>query len=117
VHRHDLSVGGEVTYLMIGPEGETCGGCWRVTAVESPTSLAFTDAYADRDGAPIADGPATEVEVRLASHGSATRMVLRFRFDSIERMVQVERQGAFDVYPRSVAQADAVLSAAPNHIA
>jgi uncharacterized protein YndB with AHSA1/START domain len=110
VETHDLAVGGEVTYFMTGPRGERSRGWWRVTAVEPPSSLEFTDGYADQDGTPNADAPTTSVRVRLTEHDGGTRMELRFGFDSRERMEQLERLGAFDVFPQSVGQMDAVLS-------
>jgi hypothetical protein len=36
-------------------------------------------------------------------------MELRFVFDSSEHMAQLERWGAFEVFPQSVGQMDAVL--------
>jgi uncharacterized protein YndB with AHSA1/START domain len=110
VETHDLAVGGEVTYFMTGPRGERSRGWWRVTAVEPPSSLEFTDGYADQDGTPNADAPTTSVRVRLTEHDGGTRMELRFGFDARERMEQLERLGAFDVFPQSVGQMDAVLS-------
>jgi uncharacterized protein YndB with AHSA1/START domain len=109
VERHDLSVGGEVTYFMTGPDGETSRGWWRVTAVDPPTSLEFTDGFADQDGVPNTDTLVTAVRVRLAGQDSGTRMELRFVFQSREHMEQLERWGAFDVFPQSVGQMDAVL--------
>jgi hypothetical protein len=38
-------------------------------------------------------------------------MELRFAFDSRERMEQLERLGAFAVFPQSVGQMDALLAA------
>lgn len=110
VDRHELVVGGEVTYLMTGPDGETCPGWWLVTAVDPPRSLGFTDGYGRRG----ADSqlPVTEVRARLAERDGGTRMELRFRFASRERMDQLEQLGAFAVFPQSVAQMDAVLAAA-----
>jgi uncharacterized protein YndB with AHSA1/START domain len=70
--KHDLAPGGEVTYFMTGPEGDT-RGMWRVTAVDPPTSLEFTDAFADADGAPIADMPGSRVRVRLTERDGGTR--------------------------------------------
>jgi uncharacterized protein YndB with AHSA1/START domain len=110
VEKHDLAVGGEVTYFMTGPEGERSRGWWRVTAVDPPGSLEFTDGYADQDGTPNADAPTTSVRVRLTERDGGTRMELRFVFDSCERMQQLERLGAFEVFPQSVGQMDAVLS-------
>jgi uncharacterized protein YndB with AHSA1/START domain len=109
VERHDLSVGGEVTYFMTGPDGETSRGWWRVTAVDPPTSLEFTDGFADQDGVPNTDTLVTAVRVRLAGQDSGTRMELRFGFQSREHMEQLERWGAFEVFPQSVGQMDAVL--------
>lgn len=112
VDRHDLAVDGEVTYLMTGPDGETCPGWWHVTAVDPPRSLEFTDGYGTREGTPHARSPVTEVRVRLAERAGGTRMELRFRFVSRARMEQLERMGAFAVFPQSVAQMDAALAAA-----
>ena len=50
VHRHELRVGGEVTYSMAGASG----GWWRITAVEPPRALEFTDGWTGRD-APTTD--------------------------------------------------------------
>jgi uncharacterized protein YndB with AHSA1/START domain len=111
VERHDLVPGGEVTYVMTGPEGEQSRGWWRVTSVDAPTALEFTDGWANRDGTPNHDMPTTDVRMRLTAHGAVTRMELRFVFSSTEHMQQVERWGAFDVFPQSVGQMDAVLAA------
>ena len=110
VEEHDLSEGGTVTYFMTGPEGERTRGWWRVTAAEPPRALEFTDGFADADGAPNADLPTTTVRVRLAERDGTTRMELRFTFASGEHMAMLERWGAFDVFPQSVAQMDAIVA-------
>jgi hypothetical protein len=51
------------------------------------------------------------VKVRLTEQDARTRMELRFIFDSGEHMEQLERRGAFAVFPQSVTQMDAVLAA------
>jgi len=107
---HDLSEGGTVTYFMTGPEGERTRGWWRVTAAEPPRALEFTDGFADAEGAPNGDLPATAVRVRLAERDGTTRMELRFTFESGEHMAMLERWGAFDVFPQSVAQMDAIVA-------
>src|SRR5919106_6417625 len=65
VETHDLALGGEVTYFMTGPGGETSRGWWRVTAVDPPTSLDFIDGWANRDGTPNTEAPTTSAQVRL----------------------------------------------------
>jgi uncharacterized protein YndB with AHSA1/START domain len=107
---HDLAPGGQVTYFMTAPNGERIRGWWRVSAVQPPTALDFTDGFADRDGTPI-ESPITTVTMRLADHDGGTRMILRFTFESRAHMERLERGGAFDVFPQSVAQMDAVMEA------
>jgi uncharacterized protein YndB with AHSA1/START domain len=109
VEKHDLAAGGEVTYVMTGPEGETSRGWWRVTAVDPPRSLAFTDGFANRDGTPNLELPTTAAQVRLSERGGGTRMELRFTFESSEHMERLERWGAFEVFRQSVRQMDALL--------
>jgi uncharacterized protein YndB with AHSA1/START domain len=109
VEKHELAVGGEVTYFMTGPKGETSRGWWKVTSVDPPTWLEFTDGFADRDGTPIPH-PTTDAQVQLAEQDGRTRMELRFTFDSGERMAQLERIGAFETFQQSVGQMDAVLT-------
>ena len=110
VERHDLALGGEVTYVMTGPEGEQSFGWWRVTAVDALRSLEFTDGFANRDGTPNADTPTTAVQMQLTEQNGRTRMELRFVFASVEHMERLERWGAFDVFPQSVGQMDALLT-------
>ena len=109
VQKHALSSGGEVTYFMTGPGGETSRGWWRVTSVRPPTSLEFTDGFASQDGRPNPQTPTTAVRMRLAEHDGGTRMELRFIFESREHMKRLERLGAFEVFPQSVGQMDALL--------
>jgi uncharacterized protein YndB with AHSA1/START domain len=113
VEKHDLAAGGEVAYVMTGPGGEQSRGWWRVTSVNPPRSLEFTDGYANRDGTPNAETPTTAVRMRLTERDGGTRMDLRFVFDSGEHMERLERWGAFEVFPQSVGQMDAVVAAAP----
>lgn len=111
VEKHHLAAGGEVAYVMTGPEGEKSRGWWRVTAVDPPRSLEFTDGFANQDGTPNAATPTTAVQMRLIEQDGGTRMELRFIFDSSEHMEKLERRGAFEVFPQSVGQMDALLAA------
>ena len=111
VGKHELFAGGEVAFFMTGPEDEKTHGWWRVTSVDPPRSLEFTDGFANQDGAPNADMPTIAVQMRLTELGGGTRMELRFAFDSGEHMEQFERWGTFEVLPQSVGQMDALLAA------
>ena len=109
VETHDLSPGGQVRYLMTGPEDETHHGVWRVTAVQPPTSLEFTDAFAGTDGTPIADMPVSTITVRLADHEGGTRMELRATFDSREDMDKWVGTGSAEGLRDAIGQIDALL--------
>ena len=111
VEKHELTVGGEVTYFMTGPGGGKSRGWWRVTSINPPSSLDFTDGFAHQDGTPNAETPTTAVQMRLTEQDGGTRMELRFTFGSREHMDQLERWGAFEVFPQSVGQMEALLAA------
>ena len=113
VEKHELAVGGEVTYFMTGPKGEQSRGWWRVTSVDPPRSLEFTDGFADRDGTPNPESDTTVGQVRLSERDGRTRMELRFTFESRDHMDRIERMGAFEVFPQSVGQMDSVLEEVP----
>jgi uncharacterized protein YndB with AHSA1/START domain len=110
VEKHDLAPGGEVTYFMTGPEGDKHYGWWRVTSVNAPTSLEFTDGFADQDGTPSADMPSTSVRMKLTAHDGGTRMVLRSVFDSVEQMEQMVSMGMVEGLQEAVGQMDALLT-------
>jgi uncharacterized protein YndB with AHSA1/START domain len=108
--KHDLNPGGEATYSMTGPEGDKHHGMWRVTAVDPPTSLEFTDAFADADGTPIADMPAHTVRVQLTERDGGTRMEMRSTFDSREDMDKLVGTGMVEGLQEAIGQMDALLS-------
>ncbi len=107
--KHDLSPGGEAKYFMTGPEGDRWGGMWRVTAVDPPTSLEFTDAFADAEGTPITDMPVYRVRVRLTERESGTRMEMRSKFESREDLEKWMSTGTLDGQQAAIAQMDVLL--------
>jgi uncharacterized protein YndB with AHSA1/START domain len=110
VEKHALTPGGEVTYFMTGPEGDQHRGVWRVTSVDPPRSLQFTDAFADSDGAPLADSPVSEIRVRLLEHEAGTRMEMRMTFDTREDMERILDTGAVEGLTKGVGQMDDLLA-------
>jgi len=105
----DLTPGGEATYVMTGPDRATWGG-WRVTAVDPPTSLEFTDAFVDPDGRRIAEMPVHRVRVRLAERDGGTRMEMHLAFESHEDMEKLIRTGIVEGLRQAVGQIDALLA-------
>jgi hypothetical protein len=94
---------------MTGPEGDRSWGTSRVTAVDPPTSLEFTDAFADTLGTPIADLPVSKVRVRLTERGDGTRMEMHSTFESREDMVKWVSLGTVEGLQQAVGQMDALL--------
>ena len=111
VEEHDLTPGGDVTYFMTGPEGDTHRGYWRVAAVNAPKTLEFSDGFADKDGNPIAAMPVTNVEVQLVGRAGGTRMEVRSVFDSREQMEQLMNMGMAEGIAEAAGQMDALLAA------
>ncbi|MFL5870777.1 MAG: SRPBCC domain-containing protein [Solirubrobacterales bacterium] len=111
VEKHDLSPGGEVTYLMTGPDGEIHHGLWRITAVGSPASLEFDDVFANADGTPNTDLPVNTVTVRLTERGSGTRMEMRSKFKSREDLEKWLATGTLEGQRQAVGQMDVLLAA------
>ena len=109
--KHELTPGGQVTFSLAGPEGDTTRGMWRVTAVDPPTSLEFTDAFADEDGTPTADSPIIKVTVHLIERDGGTRMVMRSAFESREDMARMVNMGMAEGLQQSASQIDALLAA------
>jgi uncharacterized protein YndB with AHSA1/START domain len=110
VEEHDLSPGGDVTYFMTGPDGEKYRGWWRVDSVEPPTSLEFTDGFANQDGSRNAELPTTTVRMRLLQRDGGTRMELLSMFDSREQMEQLEGMGMTEGWKQAVGQMDGLLT-------
>ena len=109
VETHDFAPDGQVKYLMTGPEGDTHHGVWRVTAVDPPTSLEFTDAFAETDGTPIADMPVSTIRVRIVDREGGTRMEVCATFESREEMDTWVGTGSFEGLQEAVGQIDALL--------
>jgi uncharacterized protein YndB with AHSA1/START domain len=109
--KHDLSPDGEVTYFMTGPEGDQLRGWWRVTSVDPPMSLEFTDGFADDDGTPNEEMPVITVQVRLSERDGSTRMEIRSAYDSRDEMDKLIEMGAVEGLQQSVGQMDGLLAA------
>ncbi len=110
VERHALEPGGEVTYFMTGPEGDRPRGWWRITSVDPPRSLEFTDGFADEDGNPSENMPTSKVRVSLSEHEGGTRMEMRSTFDSRDEMEKLLNMGAEEGMKQAVGQMDALLA-------
>ena len=66
---------------MTGPDGDGHGASGG-SRVDRPTSLEFTDAFAETDRTPLADAPVSKVTVQLIEREGGTRIEMQVRSDS-----------------------------------
>ncbi len=108
---HQLRAGGTVKYFMTGPEGEQFHGYWNVVAVDEPKRLDMRDGFADAEGTPNDEMPATDFTVTFDELPSgATRMVIESRFPSREAMEQLIAMGMDEGITAAMGQIDAILA-------
>lgn len=109
--QHDFVVGGEVRYYMTGPDGEKAGGWWTITAIDAPHRLEFDDGFADENGVPNADMPATHAVVTLeAVDGGKTRMTTYSTFASLEQLEEMVAMGMEEGMRQAMGQIDEILA-------
>lgn len=107
---HDLRVGGSVTYLMTGPEGDKHHGWWRVRDVAAPHRLEFEDGFADDAGNPDDDLPTTITRVSLDEPDEGgTLMRIVATFPSHEAMEQLVAMGMVEGMTAAMGQIDQLL--------
>jgi uncharacterized protein YndB with AHSA1/START domain len=111
VEKHDLTRGGEIAFFMTGPEGDKSRGVWRVTAVDPPSSLEYTDVFTDADGRPIADMPVSRGKVKLTDRDVGTRMEIQLTLESREDMENLLSTGVEQGLRQAVGEMDALLAA------
>jgi uncharacterized protein YndB with AHSA1/START domain len=109
VEQHALTPGGEVTYYMTGPGGDQHWGRWRITSVDPPGSVQFTDACADPDGTPLEDSPLSEISIRLLEHERGTRMEMRVTYETREDMQRIVDRGTVEGWKQALGQTDRLL--------
>ena len=109
---HDLSVGGEMLYKMVGDEqGDEHYGRWRILAVDSPNFIEIQDVFANDDGSPNDDLPSTRFEVMITERdGGRTRMQTVSFFGSLEAMEQMIEMGMVEGIEAAAGQIDAILA-------
>jgi uncharacterized protein YndB with AHSA1/START domain len=107
---HDLTPGGSVRYFMTGPEGDTHHGWWRVSVVEAPRYLEFSDGFADADGNPSPEMPVTNTQVRLKEESGGTRMEVTTVFPTAQAMEQLIAMGMEEGMAAAMGQIDGLLA-------
>ena len=108
---HDLVPGGSVSYFMTGPEGDEHHGWWKVSTVDAPHRLEFTDGFADSDGRPDSSMPVTTTQVAIEEAADGrTHMAITTRFPSADAMAQLTAMGMDEGMSLALGQIDDILA-------
>ncbi|TAL43283.1 MAG: ATPase [Salinibacterium sp.] len=108
--RHDGVAGGRSVYRMTGPEGDQHYGCWEWTSVSAPRSFEVVDWFADENGAPNADMPATRMTFEFEPTASGSRLVTTSHFDSLDQLQQLLDMQMLEGITEAMSQIDTVLA-------
>lgn len=105
----DFSVGGIARYYMTSPQGERSGGRWEFLSIDAGRSFSMLDAFADANGDPVAEMPATRMVYAFASTDAGSRVVSTSYFPSAEALEQLVAMGMVEGLTQGVNQLDLVL--------
>jgi uncharacterized protein YndB with AHSA1/START domain len=110
VVKHDLSLGGGVSYFMTGPEGDRSHGWWRVLAIDPPYRLEFENGFADEASEPDPSMPVMIIRVQLSEPpAGGTRMEVMTSFPSPEAMEKIISMGMEEGMIAAMSQIDGLL--------
>lgn len=109
VVEHDLRPGGRMRYFMTSPEGEKYHGLWQITEVDPGRSFAAEDYFADADGQPLPDMPATSFVFTFTEADGRTTMATVSSYASLEALEQVLAMGMEEGLTAAMGQIDGVL--------
>jgi uncharacterized protein YndB with AHSA1/START domain len=108
--RHDGAAGGRSIYFMTSPEGERFYGCWEWTDVTPHTSFDVIDWFADDEGAPNTEMPATRMSFAFDDRDGGCRITTTATYASLEQMQQTLDMGVLEGITGAMAQIDDVLA-------
>lgn len=115
VTRHEFSPGGKVEYYMTGPEGERYHGYWKIIEVNEPHRFIVEDGFANEDGSPNDEFPATTLSVLISDgENGKTTMAMVTTFPSTEAMEQLVAMGMDDGIAAALDQIEPLLLENPT---
>ncbi|TQJ30456.1 SRPBCC family protein [Microbacterium sp. SLBN-146] len=105
----DFTVGGRANYYMTGPRGEIGGGTWEFIEIDPSSSFAVLDAFADEEGNPSTDMPASRMVFAFESTPEGSRLRSTTYFASAEALEQLVGMGMVEGATMAMGQLDRVL--------
>lgn len=105
----DFEAGGRAIYSMTGPRGEKSHGSWEFLAIDAPRSFEVIDAFADENGDPLKDMPASRMVFTFDSTAEGSQLRNVTHFTSAEALEQVVAMGTVEGATMAINQLDRVL--------
>ena len=105
----DLQPGGMAVYRMTSPRGERSYGSWEFISIDAPRSIEVLDAFADENGTPSADMPASRMLFSFEPTTGGSRLQSVTHFTSAEALEQLVAMGMVEGATMSMNQLDRVL--------
>jgi uncharacterized protein YndB with AHSA1/START domain len=76
--------GGEVRYVMTGPDGTRYSGWWQVLEVSAPTNLRIRDGFGESPEDPAPEMPVATSLISFSPNFDSVRMTITSYYDSTE---------------------------------
>jgi uncharacterized protein YndB with AHSA1/START domain len=105
----DFTVGGKAQYKMTSPQGEESFGSWEFLEIDPQSSFAVLDQFADADGNPVEEMPASRITFGIAGTPTGARLVSTTYFTSHESLEQLVGMGMVEGATMAMNQLDRVL--------
>jgi uncharacterized protein YndB with AHSA1/START domain len=105
----DFVPGGIAQYAMVGPRGETARGQWEFTRIDDGAGFEVLDSFADEDGRPNPEMPATRMTFAFSETPEGARLESVSHFPSTEALEQLVGMGMVEGSTMAMNQLDAVL--------
>jgi uncharacterized protein YndB with AHSA1/START domain len=108
--RHDMFPGGESTYYMSGPEGESSAAWFEFLAVTEGESFEVLDGFSKEDGTRNTDAPVMRMVFAFEETDGGSRLVHTTHFNSAEDLEQILGMGMEEGTLSAMGQIDAVVA-------
>ena len=106
---YTLEAGGETTYTMTGPEGDTSGGWMEFTTVQKPALLELRDGFSNDDGSRSTDFEPMNLRITFDQEGGAVQIEVTTFFGDLEYMDKMFAMGLEEGLAGAVGQMDGLL--------
>ncbi len=108
--RHDMFPGGRSEYAMTGPEGDVHRGYWEFLQVRPTESFEVLDGFANADGSPNPDLPASRSEFVFSSTPTGSQVTVTSHFTSVADLEQLLEMGMEEGMRAAMGQMDGVVA-------